>query len=74
MNKEIIELVVSDICSDFKDIILNGLNDNKEKLPYTISCIEFLSKLNEKGLNYNIHFIGDEMIEIINNEMINYLK
>lgn len=73
MKDEVMKLFVANICSDFNDVLLVGLEENNEQLPYSIACINFLYELKEKGLNCSMNFFNQNMIDIIYNEMKKYL-
>jgi len=73
MKDEVMKLFVANICSDFNDVLLVGLEENKEQLPYSIACINFLYELKEKGLSCSMNFFNQNMIDIIYNEMKKYL-
>ena len=73
MKDEVMKLFVDNICSDFNDVLLVGLEENKEQLPYSIACINFFYELKEKGLSCSMNFFNQNMIDIIYNEMKKYL-
>lgn len=70
MKEEITRLFVADICGDFKDVILVGLEEQKEKFPYSIACINFLYELKEQGINANLRYFS----EIIRSELYEEFK
>lgn len=52
MNEKVAKIVLLDICNNYIDVIISGLEEEKEKLVYTNALIEFISKIGiENKLN-----------------------
>ena len=49
MKEEIIRKFAINVCNDLQDIIIVGLNEESEKLPYSTACINFLCELKKYG-------------------------
>lgn len=73
MYEEIVKKFAINISNDFQDIIIVGLNEDKESFPYSITCINFLSELKEKGLNAYMDYFSDSFREKIYEEIKRYL-
>lgn len=73
MKEEIIKMFAKNIGCDLQDIIIVGLNEDKEDMPYCIACINFIYELKEKGLNAYMDYFSDSLRELIYNEIKRYV-
>ena len=51
MKDDITRNVFANICEDFKEVLIVGIEENKEQFPYSIACINFIFNLKEQGIN-----------------------
>lgn len=47
MKEDIAKMFIANMCSDLEDVILNGLEEEKEQLPFSTACINFIYELKE---------------------------
>ena len=73
MREEITKQYVANMCSDFNDVVLVGLNESKEEFPYSNACINFITELKEQGLNATLRFFSEDLRGILYNEIKKYL-
>ncbi len=74
MKDEIMKIFAKDIMSDFKDVLVVGLEEESERFPYSIACINFIYELKEKGINVNMNYFSECVRENIYNEVKSYLE
>lgn len=70
MKEDITKMFISNICMDFEDVLLVGIEENKEQFSYSIACINFIYELKEQGINANLNSFS----EIIRNELYEECK
>ncbi len=70
MREDISKMIISDIFMDFKDILLVGLEENKEQFPYCVACIDFIYELREQGIITTLNSFS----EVIRNEIYKECK
>ena len=73
MKEEIIKMFAKNISYDLQDIIIVGLNEDKEDMPICTACINFIYELKEKGINAYIEYFSDSLREFIYNEIKKYI-
>lgn len=71
MNEKVAKVVLLDICSNYVDVIISGLEEEKEKLVYTNALIEFISKIGIKN-KLNDIFIA-KFLDKVDIEITKYL-
>lgn len=70
MKEDIAKMVVANLCNDFEDVLLVGIEECKERFPYSIACINFIYELKEQGINANLNYFS----EIIRTELYEECK
>lgn len=71
MNEKIIKSVLLDICSNYADVIMDGLKECKEDLIYTNALIELVSKI---GIDNKLNDIFVDMfLNKVDIEIFKYL-
>ena len=73
MKEEIKRNVVKEICSDFVDTIIVGMEEYEKDFPYSLAVINFISELREKGINVNTNMFIDIIWDNMYKEFTNYL-
>lgn len=74
MKEEIIRKFAINVCNDLQDIIIVGLNEESEKLPYSTACINFLCELKKCGLNGYMDYFSESFRELIYEESKRYIE
>ena len=73
MKEDIIKRFIKNICNDFEDILFIGIEENKEALPYSIACINFIYELEEKGISANLNYFSDNLRDSLYEEIKKYI-
>ncbi|MDD3340989.1 MAG: hypothetical protein PHN72_02150 [Bacilli bacterium] len=73
MKEEIKRNVVKEICSDFVDTIIVGMEEYEKDFPYSLAVINFILELREKGINVNTNMFIDVIWDNMYKEFTNYL-
>lgn len=55
MKDDITRNVFANICEDFKEVLIVGIEESKEQFPYSIACIDFIYNLKEQGINTTLN-------------------
>lgn len=59
MKEDIAKMVVANLCNDFEDVLLVGIEECKEQFPYFIACINYIYELREQGINANLNCFSE---------------
>lgn len=59
VKEDIAKMVVANLCNDFEDVLLVGIEENKERFPYFIACINYICELREQGINANLNYFSE---------------
>lgn len=70
MRDDITKMLIANLCNDFGDVLLVGIEESKEQFPYSIACINFIYELKEQGINANLNYFS----EIIRTELYEECK
>lgn len=73
MKEDIAKMFIANMCSDLEDVILNGLEEEKEQLPFSTACINFIYELKEQGVNVNMNYFSEQLRDNVYNEIKRYL-
>ncbi len=74
MKNDTLRQVLSIICSNFVDTLLNGIEDNKEDFPYILAVVNFINELKEKNILVEYYETFEpKIIDMVNREASNYL-
>ena len=73
MQKEIETFLIKEICEEFENVILNGIEEEKEKFIYFNACVEFLRNLKKHGLSIDINYFSEYLIDKLYKELKAYL-
>ncbi|MGN1342816.1 MAG: hypothetical protein ACI4VL_06490 [Bacilli bacterium] len=61
MKEDVAKNIFTNICSDFKDVLLVGIEENKEQFPFSIACIDFIYSLKEQGINASLSYFSENI-------------
>jgi len=62
VKNDVKELIATEIADTYKDILLNGFEEQEYKFFVTLLVIEFIAKLREKNIVYDLSDIFAEKI------------
>lgn len=73
MKSDIMKMFAKNIVADFGDVILVGLEEEQEKFPYSMACINFIYELREKGINATLNCFSEVVRSELYEECKRYL-
>lgn len=74
MKNDIKELIAKTISDNYYDLLLVGYEEQQHRFFITLTIIDFLAKLKEKNINYNLNDIFlDTFLELMDNEANSYI-
>lgn len=73
MKEEVKRNVVKELCSDFVEAIIVGMEEYESDFPYSIACINFIAELREKSINVDLNAFIDIIRDNLYKELSNYL-
>ncbi len=59
MKEDIAKMVIANLGRDFEDVLLVGVEENKEFFPYLVACINYICELREQGINANLNSFSE---------------
>lgn len=75
MKSDIKELIAKTISDNYYDLLLVGYEEQQHRFFITLTIIDFITKLREKNINYNINDIFlDTFLELIDKEANSYIS
>lgn len=72
-NEQELKKIVSWVCEDYEDKILNGIQESAEVFPYTLAVANFMSELKNKNIFVNLNSFEDTILDMIYREFKNYI-
>lgn len=76
MRDDIVKYIAEDISNSYYDVLLNAYNDQQHKFPITSLVIEFIVRLKEKNLIYDLNLdsiFADKIIMKLYDEAEKYI-
>ena len=73
MKEQITKNVIREVCNDFVDTIIVGLEEYENDFPYTLACINFITELKKKEINVSLNSFIDVIWDNVYKEVSNYL-
>lgn len=74
MKEDVKKYIAKTITDNYYDVLLVGYEEQKNKFFITLAIVDFLAKLKEKNINYDINDIFiDTFIDLIVKEANNYI-
>ena len=73
MKEQITKNVIREVCNDFVDATIVGLEEYENDFPYTLACINFIIELKKKEINVSLNSFIDVIWDNIYKEISNYL-
>lgn len=61
MKDDITRNVFANICEDFKEVLIVGIEESKEQFSYSIACIDFIYNLKEQGINTTLNSFSENI-------------
>lgn len=74
MKNDVKELIAKEIADTYKDILLNGFEEQEYRFFVTLSVIDFIAKLREKNIVYDLSDIfAEKIISLMYEETNKYI-
>lgn len=73
MKKDISKGLVKQLCNEYVDVILVGMEEYSEDFPYTLAVINFINTLYGKCEYINLEDFSERVRDCIYKEMTDYL-
>lgn len=73
MRRDVVYKFITDIVSDFGNMLTEGVLESNDLFPYTSACIEFISNLDAKGITISFHSFDQDIIDKVYRELCEYL-
>lgn len=75
MKEKVTKSIIRSLCDDFANSILVGLEEHPQDFPFTISSINFIYELKEKGIYFNLKQLSScyEILDNMYDELAKYL-
>lgn len=74
MKNDIKELIAKTISDNYYDLLLVGYEEQQHRFFITLTIIDFITKLREKNINYDLNDIFlDTFLELIDKEANSYI-
>lgn len=74
MKNEIKELIAKDISNSYYHVLLDGFEEYQHKFPLTLCIVNFIVKLREKNIVYDLEDIfTDKFLDLMYQEANKYI-
>ena len=74
MDENLIREVMYGLVQDFAEMLVDGIHNNADLFPYTISCLQFIASMKERNIEVDFHAFDQSILDLVYRELTSYLS